>query len=128
MERACEKQHGGETNAGARHGKFPSKCRGAKTAGRKLPSRGQVISDQKILAALSSVFHTPQASGMPTKAQNSAALTSKPPLPMPNEPYCTAAALFALAAWSFATSASLMCHLGSTGLTRKLQIRPPTSI
>ena len=27
------------------------------------------------------VFHTPQARGMPTKAQNSAALASNPPLP-----------------------------------------------
>src|ERR1700722_100863 len=42
--------------------------------------------DQNILAALSSVLYTPQASGIPTKAQNSAALASRPPLSMPNEP------------------------------------------
>jgi len=51
-----------------------------------------------------------QASGMPTKAQNSAALASSPPLPMPNEPCCTAASLFALAACSLVTSSVLMCH------------------
>src|SRR5258708_37228176 len=42
--------------------------------------------DQKILIALTSVFHTPQASGIPTIAQNIRALASSPPLPMPNEP------------------------------------------
>src|SRR5258708_36781922 len=81
--------------------------------------RPAVISgNQKIFAALSSVFHTPQASGTPTNAQNSAALTSRPPVPMPNEPDCTAAALFALAACSFVPSAALMFHFGSTGLIR----------
>jgi hypothetical protein len=61
---------------------------------------------QKILAALSNVFHTPQASGIPTNSQSSAALASSPPLPMPNEP-CWIAPLLALAACSLATSASL---------------------
>src|ERR1700689_1891595 len=59
---------------------------------------------QKILAALSSVFHTPQASGMPTNAQNSAALTSRPPLPMPNESEGVAAPVAAFFSCSFATS------------------------
>src|SRR5258708_14858844 len=78
-----------------------------------------ISGNQKILTALSSVFHTPQASGTPTNAQNSAALTSSPPVPMPpNEPDCTPAALFALAACSLATSSALMFHFGSTGLIR----------
>jgi hypothetical protein len=51
-------------------------------AGRQLPSR-DATRDQKILTALSSVFQTPQASGIPTKAQNNAALPSSPPNPMP---------------------------------------------
>lgn len=50
---------------------------------RTVRSRSQRMRDQKILTALSSVFQTPQASGMPTKAQNSAALASSPPKPMP---------------------------------------------
>src|SRR6266478_1234350 len=91
-------------------------------------SRGDGGGGQNILAALSSVFQTPQASGMPTKAQNSAALTSNPPLPMPNEPCWIAASPLALAACSLATSTSLMCHFGLTGLIRKLQIRPAASI
>src|SRR5207237_8042875 len=87
-----------------------------------------VTSDnQNILMALSSVFHTPQASGMPTKAQNSAALASKPPRSMPNEPVSTAA-LFALAACSLATSSALIFHLASTGLIRNLQINPAISM
>src|SRR3954453_16061248 len=84
--------------------------------------------DQKILTALSNVFQTPQASGTPTKAQNSAALTSKPPLPMPNEPCWTADSFLARVAWYFATSSALMFHLSSTGLIRKLQIRPASSM
>src|SRR5215468_1009399 len=76
------------------------------------------IADQKILTALSKVFQTPQASGMPTNSQNNAAFASSPPLPMPNDPCWIAASLLALAACSLATSASLMCHLGSTGLIR----------
>src|SRR5215475_203040 len=82
------------------------------------------IADQKILTALSKVFQTPQASGMPTNSQNNAAFASSPPLPMPNDPCWIAASLLALAACSLATSASLMCHLESTGLIMKLQIRP----
>src|ERR1700686_4481383 len=78
----------------------------------------EISGDQKILIALSSVFHTPQASGMPTKAQNSAALASSPPRPMPNEPCWIAASLFALADCSLETSSVLMCHLWSTGLIR----------
>src|SRR3954447_12954517 len=74
--------------------------------------------DQMILIALSRVFHTPQASGTPTKTQNSAALASSPPLPMPNEPWCTPASLLALAACNLVTSSGLMFHLGSTGLMR----------
>src|ERR1700687_909923 len=74
------------------------------------------VVNQKILAALCSVIQTPHASGMPTKAQNSAAFASSPPSPMPYEPDCTPAALFALAACNFATSSALMCHLWSTGL------------
>ena len=35
------------------------------------------------LIAFCSVIQTPQASGMPTKAQNAAAPASRPPLPMP---------------------------------------------
>src|SRR5882757_2105385 len=62
-------------------GKFPwgqfveldGKTKGA--AGRIVRPAGHAMFDQNILPALSSVFHTPQASGMPTKAQNSAALT-----------------------------------------------------
>src|SRR5690349_13115790 len=73
---------------------------------------------QRILAALSSVFQTPQASGMPTNSQNSAACQSSPPLPMPNEPCAVIASRLAVAACSLATSSALMCHLGSTGLTR----------
>ena len=65
---------------------------------------------------------------MPTKAQNSAALASMPPLPMPNEPFWIAASLLALAAWSLASSSGLMFHLESTGLIRKLQIRPAANI
>src|SRR6187431_299664 len=65
---------------------------------------------QSILTALSSVFHTPQASGMPTKAQNSAALASSPPNPMPYEPDGPDAPALAVAACSLATSASLICH------------------
>src|SRR6516164_7330400 len=84
--------------------------------------------DQKIFAALSSVCQTPHPSGTPTNSQNRAALRSRPPLPMPNEPCWTAAALLALAAWSFATSASLIYHFELTGLIRKLQINPATSI
>src|SRR5437763_453251 len=91
-------------------------------------ARGEHSGDQKILAALSSVFQTPQASGTPTKAQNSTALMSNPPLPMPNEPCWTAASPFALAACSLATCPSLMCHFGLTGLIRKLQISPAASI
>src|SRR4051812_40309283 len=77
------------------------------------PSR---LQDQKIRSAFFSVIHTPQASGMPTKAQNTAALASKPPRPMPNEPDGVANAVRALAACSLATSSWLMYHLGSTGL------------
>src|SRR5471032_27703 len=76
------------------------------------------VEDQKILTTLSRVLYTPQASGMPTKAQNSAALASSPPLPMPNEPCWIAASLFALADCSLETSSVLMCHLWSTGLIR----------
>ena len=47
---------------------------------------------------------------------------------MPNEPDGVPAALLALAAWSLATSSSLMNHLGFTGLIRKLQIKPMTSM
>src|SRR6266702_3064345 len=83
---------------------------------RRAPRQSQCA--QKILSALSSVFQTPQASGMPTKAQNSAALPSSPPLPMPNEPCWIDASLLALAAWSPATSFSLIFHFGSTGLIR----------
>src|SRR6478735_3652030 len=77
-----------------------------------------VISDQSILTALSSVFHTPHSSGMPTKAQNKAALASSPPNPMPYDPEGPDAPTLALAACSLATSASLMCHFRSTGLIR----------
>src|SRR5262249_16446185 len=80
--------------------------------------RHAVAVHQRILAALSNVFQTPHASGMPTKSKNSAACQSSPPLPMPNEPCCVAASRLAVAAWSFATSSALMYHLGSTGLTR----------
>src|SRR5689334_14794183 len=41
---------------------------------------------QKILTALTSVVHTPQASGIPTNSQNKAALASRPPKPIPCEP------------------------------------------
>jgi hypothetical protein len=75
-----------------------------------------------------SVIQTPQASGMPTKAQKTAAFQSRPPLPMPNDPDAVPAALFGPAAWSFETSSSLMYHFGFTGLTRKLQIKPMISI
>src|ERR1700738_2386399 len=129
MQADCDKQHGGKTNTGAKHGHSLRSCssdwqRGQRRAGQvaylaPVPL-GLLRCYLKIAAALSSVTQTPQASGMPTKAQNSAALRSRPPLPMPNEPYCTAAALFALAACSLATSASLMCHFGLTGLNRKL--------
>src|SRR6185312_10424590 len=71
-------------------------------------SRG-VLGTQSILTALSKVFHTPQASGMPTKAQNSAALASSPPNPMPYEPDGPEFPALAVAACSLATSASLMC-------------------
>ena len=54
------------------------------------------MADQKILAALCSVIHTPHASGMPTKAQNNRAGASNPPLPMPNEPVGVAIAVFVL--------------------------------
>jgi hypothetical protein len=40
-------------------------------------------SRQKILRALDSVIHTPQAIGRPTKAQKTAAEASRPPLSMP---------------------------------------------
>ena len=60
------------------------------------PSRRIAAIAQKILAALTSVFQMPQPSGMPTKHQNSAAWTSKPPLPMPNDP---------VAAWPLALAA-----------------------
>src|SRR6516164_1234358 len=58
--------------------------------------------DQKIFAALSSVCQTPHPSGTPTNSQNRAALRSRPPLPMPNEPCWIAAALLALAAFGLA--------------------------
>ena len=45
-----------------------------------------------------SVVHTPQARGMPTKAQNTAACQSSPPLPMPKDPDGMSVALLALAA------------------------------
>jgi hypothetical protein len=51
------------------------------------------------LAALTRVIHTPQASGIPTKAQNTAAFASSPPNPIPCEP--VEMALFALAACSY---------------------------
>src|ERR1700680_543763 len=114
MQGTADKQHG-ETDTDAKHKKSPSNliffdgleprddgCRPAEISG-----------DQKILIALSSVFHTPQASGTPTNNQNSAALRSTPPLPMPNDPCCIAESLFALAACSLATSSALMCHLWS---------------
>src|SRR6478672_2077347 len=94
----------------------------------KRPAQLMPEDRQKILAALSNVFHTPQASGIPTNNQNSAALASSPPLPMPNERCWIAAPLLALAACSLATSASLMCHLGLTSLIRKLKINPAASI
>src|SRR5579872_4045742 len=78
-----------------------------------------------IFAADCSVIHTPQARGMPTNAQNTAAFQSRPPLPMPYEPAGTTPAL---AACNLATSSWLMYHLGLTGLTRKLQIRPMISM
>src|SRR6267142_2520241 len=81
------------------------------------------VVNQKILAALCSVIQTPHASGIPTKAQNSAAFASRPPNPMPNEPDGVEAELFAVAACSLATSSALMCHFELTGLIRKLQIR-----
>jgi hypothetical protein len=40
--------------------------------------RAELLWYQKILAALTSVFHTPQPSGMPTKAQNTAACGARP--------------------------------------------------
>src|SRR6266481_8900514 len=108
MEAAGDKQHGGEANTDAKHEKSPGLISlnffdgsAAEIAGRLTVPRLKRRT-YNIFAALSKVFHTPQASGMPTKAQNKAALTSSPPLPIPNEPYCTAEALFALAAWSFA--------------------------
>src|SRR5260370_28729462 len=108
MEAAGDKQHGGETNRDAKHLESPGliSCLNGKaeTAGRDCYRPTATSGDQKIFIALSSVFHTPHASGMPTKAQNSAALTSRPPLPMTNEPECTAAELFALAACTVATS------------------------
>src|SRR5882757_2081818 len=85
--------------------------------GRTSPSR-DAMNGQKILAALCSVIQTPHARGMPTKAQNSAALASSPPNPMPNDPDGPDELALAVAACSFATSASLMCHLWSTGLIR----------
>src|SRR6266478_1999024 len=122
MEHARDKQHGGETNTGAKHGNPPDFIffdrKGEKATGRDRWRPAAMSGDQKILIALSSVFHTPQASGIPTKAQNSAALASSPPLPMPNEPCWIAASLFALADCSLATSSVLMCHLWSTGLIR----------
>src|SRR5262245_66252617 len=84
--------------------------------------------DQKILMAFFRVIHTPQARGMATKAQNSRALASRPPLPMPYEPPGVAKALLALAACNFATSSADMCHLALTGRTSRLQIRPATSM
>src|SRR5580704_12668185 len=92
------------------------------TGARQLsPSCPQVYSfayDQRILAALCSVSQTPHARGMPTKAQNSAALASRPPLPMPYDPDADGPDALAAPACSFATSASLMYHFGSTGLIR----------
>jgi len=65
-----------------------------------------IAARQKIFIAFTSVCHTPQASGTPTKAQNSTAVASSPPLPMPNDPAaivpaapcssCSAATLFRL--------------------------------
>src|ERR1700733_4807707 len=88
-----------------------------KTEDRGTIKRPAAMTDQKIWAALCSVIQTPHARGMPTKAQNKAALASKPPLPMPNDPDGDAPEELAPAC-SLATSASLMCHFGSTGLIR----------
>src|ERR1700737_4910391 len=124
--RARDKQHGGKTHTGAKHGVPPglihwvdseASVTGHVAYPPPVPP-GLLRCYLKIAAALCSVIQTPQASGMPTKAQNNAALASRPPLPMPNEPACTPAALFALAACSFATSSALIFHFGSTGLIR----------
>src|SRR5262249_28761076 len=80
----------------------------------------------RIFAADCSVIHTPHAKGIPTNSQNAAARQSRPPLPMPNEPDVMAPA--AVAACSLATSSALMYHFGFTGLTRRLQIKPMTSM
>src|SRR5262245_767064 len=91
-----------------------------------VPVRPTCPIDQKILAALTSVFHTPQPSGTPTNAQNATACRSSPPLPIPCQPATMAVAF--LSACSLATSSWLMNHFELTGLTRALQINPMTSI
>ena len=80
--------------------------------------------DQKILTALCIVIQTPHASGTPTKAQNSAAWRSSPPLPMPKEPDGAAAAAVRARRLQFGDRFGFICHLASTGLTMELQIRP----
>ena len=65
---------------------------------------------------------------MPTKAQNSAARASRPPVPIPNEPDGVANAAPAAFACNAATSSGFMNHLSDSGLTRKLQMKPTTNI
>jgi hypothetical protein len=99
-----------------------SECRIKATIGREEPWGRQALpphvfgDDQRIVAALCSVIQTPQGSGIPTNAQNIAALASSPPKPMPYDPEGPDAPAFAVAACSLATSASLLCHFASTGL------------
>ena len=80
----------------------------------------------KITIAFVSVIQTPQAIGMPTKHQNNAAFGSSPPLPIPNDPL--AAPADAVYACKAATSSGFMNHLSASGLIRKLQMKPPTSM
>jgi hypothetical protein len=79
-------------------------------------------------SAFSTVFQIPQARGMPTKSQNTQALASSPPVPMPKEPEVVAAFFSCSLARSRATSSSVICHFGLTGQTKRLAINPTTSI
>src|SRR5690242_2645766 len=101
VELACNKHRGNKTNKDTKHWNPREIFLDEQQTPRDafyVARPANITRRQRILAALSNVFHTPQASGTPTNSQNSAALASSPPLPMPNEPCWTAASLLALAA------------------------------
>src|SRR5215471_8539763 len=121
---ACPTKGGGADWHGERRSRLVRLRRSKSGPPRENPSREAVpvflepsprTCRQKILAAFTSVFQTPQASGIPTKAQNSTACRSSPPLPMPKDPDVAAPAALCLAC-NAATSSGFMNHLSASGL------------